>query len=85
MEFYSSADEEQDLAEWLAGRSDLVAGDGDLADAAPSSPTPRSSTSPDRRRRRQLMHPRSSARVPEPSGARAAWLITVCHFADLPP
>ncbi|HEY5154491.1 MAG TPA: DNA-directed RNA polymerase subunit beta', partial [Acidimicrobiales bacterium] len=26
MEFYSSADEEQDLAEWLAGRSDLVAG-----------------------------------------------------------
>jgi len=32
MEFYSSADEEQDLAEWLAGRSDLVAG-ADAADA----------------------------------------------------
>ena len=31
MEFYSSADEEQDLAEWLAGRSDLVAGAGDGA------------------------------------------------------
>jgi DNA-directed RNA polymerase subunit beta' len=31
MEFYSSADEEQDLAEWLAGRSDLVAGNGDQA------------------------------------------------------
>ena len=32
MEFYSSADEEQDLAEWLAGRSDLVAGTGDQAE-----------------------------------------------------
>jgi DNA-directed RNA polymerase subunit beta' len=33
MEFYSSsADEEQDLAEWLAGRSDLVAGNGDQAE-----------------------------------------------------
>ncbi len=38
MEFYSSADEEQDLAEWLAGRSDLVAGNGDQADSGPSSP-----------------------------------------------
>jgi DNA-directed RNA polymerase subunit beta' len=38
MEFYSSADEEQDLAEWLAGRSDLVAGNGDLADAGPELP-----------------------------------------------
>ena len=26
MEYYSSGDEEQDLAEWLAGRSDAVAG-----------------------------------------------------------
>jgi len=32
MEFYSSTDEEQDLAEWLAGRSDLVAGAGDQAE-----------------------------------------------------
>jgi DNA-directed RNA polymerase subunit beta' len=35
MEFYSMADEEADLADWLAGRSstdeDVVAGDGDLA------------------------------------------------------
>ncbi len=34
MEFYSMADEEADLADWLAGRSnaeDLVAGEGDLA------------------------------------------------------
>jgi DNA-directed RNA polymerase subunit beta' len=32
MEYYSMADEEQDLAEWLAGRTDLVhaASDGDL-------------------------------------------------------
>ncbi len=35
MEFYSSADEEQDLAEWLAGRSDdltAVGGGGDVID-----------------------------------------------------
>ena len=32
------ADEEQDLAEWLAGRSDLVAGNGDLADAGAELP-----------------------------------------------
>ena len=38
MEYYSSADEEQDLAEWLAGRSDLVAGNGDLADAGAELP-----------------------------------------------
>jgi DNA-directed RNA polymerase subunit beta' len=31
MEFYSSMDEEQDLAAWLAGQTDLVAGQGDLA------------------------------------------------------
>jgi len=31
MEFYSSADDEQDLAAWLAGQTDLVAGQGDQA------------------------------------------------------
>ena len=31
MEFYSTADDEQDLAAWLAGQTDLVAGQGDLA------------------------------------------------------
>ena len=38
MEFYSSADEEQDLAEWLAGRSDLVTGNGDQADSGAELP-----------------------------------------------
>jgi hypothetical protein len=30
MEYYSSADEEQDLADWLAGRSET--GDGEVID-----------------------------------------------------
>jgi len=38
MEFYSSADDEPDLAEWLAGRSDLVAGNGDQAEDGSSQP-----------------------------------------------
>jgi hypothetical protein len=34
MEFYSSIEEEQDLAEWLAGKTDLLGGEGDEAPPA---------------------------------------------------
>jgi DNA-directed RNA polymerase subunit beta' len=38
MEFYSSSADEPDLAEWLAGRSDLVAGVGDQAEIGEEQP-----------------------------------------------